>query len=191
MIINLLKLKLRFTRSSSTFCSIPPNLEMIQAISFRGHCPPPRSQIIVHLVRLSIDRRHMSSAPAAVGAREGDAGPAAAYCGVLRPFAECILLFCCCSLAVLKATTRSAKSSAAPTSACVTTASVRVLEGGREADDDVAPMCSTHAKYTLRAGCMRRANATDPSESTTRGASSNEGGSRSTSAERLTRTGKN
>ena len=147
MIINLLKLKLRFTRSSSTFCSIPPNLEMIQAISFRGHCPPPRSQIIVHLVRLSIDRRHMSSAaPAAVGAREGDAGPAAAYCGVLRPFAECILLFCCCSLAVLKATTRSAKSSAAPTSACVTTASVRVLEGGRPTT--TLPQCVPHMQNT-------------------------------------------
>ena len=147
--MNLPKLYPRFTRSSSTFCSIPPNLEMIQAISFRGHCPPPpRSQIIVHLVRLSIDRRHMSSrCPAAA------VGP---WCGAR----SCLLCpsrsAYCCSAAVLKATTRSAKSSA-PTSACVT-ASVRVLEGGRPTT--TSPQCVPHMQNThcglLHAPCKQR-----------------------------------
>ena len=146
-IVNLVTPCLRFTRSSSTFCSIPPNLEMIQAISFRGHCPPPpRSQIIVHLVRLSIDRRHMSSAAAV--------GP---WCGAR----SCLLCpsrsAYCCSAAVLKATTRSAKSSA-PTSACVT-ASVRVYrEGGRPTT--TSPQCVPHMQNThcglLHAPCKQR-----------------------------------
>ena len=110
----------------------------------------PRSQIIVHLVRLSIDRRHMSSrCPAAA------VGP---WCG-----ARSCLLRCpsrsayCCSAAVLKATTRSAKSSA-PTSACVT-ASVRVYrEGGRPTT--TSPQCVPHMQNThcglLHAPCKQR-----------------------------------
>ena len=174
-IVNLVTPCLRFTRSSSTFCPIPPNLEMIQAISFRGHCPSTAALANHSSPRPSVDRQKAHVLPLS----RSSGGPLVR--GPQLPtavsFAECILLFCCCSQG----------NNAIGQVIC---AHIRVRDckcarvGGREADDDVAPMCSTHAKYTLRAAaCAVQAKATDPSESTTRGTSSNEGGSRSTSAE--------